>query len=138
MSIGGMHFQNLIWPCARFFSRQEKRLFNSVKRPSFESWIGEGISLDTGVDLASHSSLQRVLAQHSSWVFYFYFFTSRGLWSNTQDCWIRKANLQRALQSFEHIFSILRLKPLSQHQQMWLTPVIKIVFLLPFKLSAPE
>lgn len=44
------------------FSRQEKRLFNSIKRPSFESWIGAGISLDTGIDLATQCALQRVLA----------------------------------------------------------------------------
>lgn len=111
------------------FSRQEKD--NSVKRPSFESWIGAGISLDTGVDLSTQCALQRVLARHPSWVFSY--FTSRGLRSNTLDCWIRKANLQRALQSFEHRFSILRLNPQSQHQLMWLTtPIIKIVFLLPF------
>lgn len=111
------------------FSRQEKRLFSSIKRPSFESWIGAGISLGTGIDLATQCALQRI-SRHPSWVFSY--FTSRGLWSNTQDCWIRKANLQRALQSFEHRFSILRLNPQSRHQLMWLTPIIKIVFLLPF------
>lgn len=35
---------------------------NSIKRTSFESWIGAGVSLDTGVDLATQCALQRVLA----------------------------------------------------------------------------
>lgn len=70
------------------------------------------------------------VSRHPSWVFSY--FTSRGLWSNTHDCWIRKANLQRALQSFEHRFSILRFNPQSQHQLMGLTPIIKTIFLLPF------